>query len=325
MRRAPYRRPRPADQAGTAAKVLAGTSLAIAGLDFARRFVRRQKLFCPAPDPLVSWNPADYGLDPAMVEELWFESDDGRLLYGWYCRTENPIASGVYFHGNSGNLSYSAAVIPRVLESGINTLLFDYRGFGRSEGYPTPSGVLVDALAAARKHEELRPRDLPAIAYGFSLGGPIAANTAVNFPFDGLILQSTFTNLREITRFAFPRVPLHVLSGNPLDTAGCVASLKIPTMIVHGSNDEVCPAWMAERLYGACRDEHRELHVIPGGMHSNLYQMDADGMVALLRRFATDLASEEERIEHTHHAPDPSWHHRLFRYVRRTQRHTANA
>ena len=51
-------------------------------------------------------------------EELWIETDDGEYLYGWYCRAENPVASALYFHGNTGNLTNTAFTIPHLLRSG---------------------------------------------------------------------------------------------------------------------------------------------------------------------------------------------------------------
>src|SRR5881394_161064 len=66
---------------------------AVAAAEVARRVFRHAKLFCPSPEPLHSWSPADYGMDPRRVTEEWFETPDGELLYGWYARSEKPIAS----------------------------------------------------------------------------------------------------------------------------------------------------------------------------------------------------------------------------------------
>src|SRR5581483_8595847 len=89
-------------------------------LDAGRRLFRRAQLFCPSRDPILTWNPEDYGLPRERSEEVWIESPDGQMLHGWYCRAENPIASGLYCHGNTGNMTTTAHAMPRLLESGIN-------------------------------------------------------------------------------------------------------------------------------------------------------------------------------------------------------------
>ncbi|HYR28944.1 MAG TPA: hypothetical protein VEU30_10795, partial [Thermoanaerobaculia bacterium] len=71
--------------------------------DVVRRLYRRTQLFLPSPNPVKSWNPADYGIPDGAVEEHWIETPDGEQLYAWYCRAENPVASALFCHGNRGN------------------------------------------------------------------------------------------------------------------------------------------------------------------------------------------------------------------------------
>src|SRR5437764_9426371 len=191
------------------------------------------QLFNPTRDPVSTWSPEDYGIPRDQSEEVWIETDDGELLYAWYLRAKNPVASALYCHGNTGNLTNPAHLIPHLLYSGINILLFDYRGYGRSTGRATVGGVLDDALAAARHHDAIRPKDLPSILFGFSLGGAIGAQIARNHQFDGLILQSTFSSLPAVTRVAFPRVPLHLISGWAFATSAALKTLRMQPLILH--------------------------------------------------------------------------------------------
>jgi fermentation-respiration switch protein FrsA (DUF1100 family) len=262
--------------------------VAIAAVEVARRAFRLTRLLCPERKPLISWNPEDYGIPRLRVEEVWFESGDGEMLYGWYCRAKKPIASAVFCHGNTGNLTNTASIIPHLLDGGVNVFMFDYRGFGRSSGRASLTGVVIDALAAARIHDKIRPKHLPSILYGYSLGGAIAAQLIGRFPFDGLILQSTFTTLPHVTRAAYPRLPLHLISGSLFDTLSVIRKLEIPLLILHGSEDEVCPCWMAHALYDACSGSKR-IYVVEGGLHKDLYLRDPNTMVWAVNRFATDL------------------------------------
>jgi uncharacterized protein len=300
----------------TASSLLIGAAVLLA-LDVGRRLFRRAQLFEPERKPVISWKPEDYGIPRERAEELWFETDDGEILYGWYCRSANPIASALYCHGNTGNLSNTAHVMPYLLDAGINVLLFDYRGFGRSTGSPSLSGIIDDGVTAARLHEQLRPKNLPSILYGYSLGGAIAAQIIRRHPFDGLILQSTFTNLPDIARVTFPRVPLHLIRGRLFDTIEVVRNLTVPVLIIHGRTDEVCPFWMAQQLHDVCGASSKKLILVDGGLHKDLFaRPDAQKLVTEINRFAAELQCTPHVVQDK---PSPAelLLDRALRYIRR--------
>lgn len=262
---------------------------AIAAADIGRRLYRHSQLFCPSREPAISWNPADYGIPDGAVEEHWIETPDGEQLHAWYCRAERPVASGVFCHGNTGNLTTSADVIPHLLEAGFNVLFFDYRGFGRSTGHASFRGVVADGVTAARFHDTIRPKELPSVLYGYSLGGAIAAQVLRRHPFDALILQSTFTNLPQLTRFLFPRIPLHLLAGRDVfDTLRVMRELRVPLLVLHGTHDEVCPCWMAHRLHDAAPGPKR-IFAIEGGLHKDLFHRDPDTLIWAISQFIAEL------------------------------------
>jgi uncharacterized protein len=305
--------------ADAANPLLIGGAILLA-LDVGRRIFRRAQLFEPERKPVISWNPEDYGIPRERTEVLTFETDDGELLYGWYCRAENPIASALYCHGNTGNLSNTAHVMPHLLDAGINVLLFDYRGFGRSSGSPSLSGIIDDGVTAARMHEKLRPKDIPSILYGYSLGGAIAAQVIRRHPLDGLILQSTFTNLPDIARVTFPRVPLHLVSGRLFDTLEVVRNLTIPALIIHGTTDEVCPSWMAQQLHDSCGASEKKLILVDGGLHKDLFERaDAQKLVSEINLFALSLRCTPHEVQYKPGAAEQLLDHAL-RFVRRMWR-----
>ena len=261
---------------------------AVAMAEIGRRIYRRTQLFAPQRAPVKSWNPEDYGIPKGSVEEHWIDTPDGEELYAWYCRAANPVASGVFCHGNTGNLTISADIIPHLLNAGFNVLFFDYRGFGRSSGSASLGGVISDGITASRFHDKIRPKGIPSVLYGFSLGGAVAAQVIRRHPFDALILQSTFTSLPDITRFLFPKLPLHLLSGNIFDTIGVIKRLQVPLLVLHGTNDEVCPSTMANEIFDACKTEKR-IHTVEGGLHKDLYLRDPDALIWAISQFIADL------------------------------------
>jgi fermentation-respiration switch protein FrsA (DUF1100 family) len=310
--------------AETAATPLLAGGITFLALDLARRIFRHTQLFCPSHVPEKSWNPEDYGIARRSMEELWFETDDGEMLHGWYCRSDKPIASGVLCHGNTGNLTTIAAIIPHLQDSGINVLLFDYRGFGKSTGTPSFGGVVADTVAAARFHDRIRPRHLPSILYGYSLGGAIAAQAIRHHPFDGLILQSTFTNLPDMAKATWPRLPLHLVAGSVFDTKTVLRHLNVPLLIIHGSADESVPCWMAHTLYDSCASQ-KGIYLVDGGMHKDCYLRDPDKLIWVINQFAAGLPVRDHHLD----TPAPSavdqWIDAAFRYVRRHLRRTSAA
>ncbi|HUP44900.1 MAG TPA: alpha/beta fold hydrolase [Thermoanaerobaculia bacterium] len=300
--------------------LLAAGGAVLTAAELARRVYRHTQLFCPSPDPVKSWDPKDYGIPDGAVEEHWFETPDGELLYGWYCRAKKPVASALFCHGNTGNLTVSADVIPHLLSAGINVLFFDYRGFGRSSGFASVNGVVADGITAAQFHHKIRPKKLPSILYGFSLGGGVAAQVIKRHPFDGLILQSTFTSLPDVTRALFPRLPLHLFAGKLFDTLSVIKRLTVPLLVVHGSDDEVIPCWMAHALHDHCGAEKKSIQIVDGGLHKDLYLRDCETLVWAINRFATDLPRNTRHIPLERATRAEEWIDGAFRFLRRAVR-----
>jgi alpha-beta hydrolase superfamily lysophospholipase len=276
-------------RAAAALPWLLGGGAAIAALELARRIYRQSQIFEPIREPLRSWDPADYGIPAGTVEELWIDTPDGERLHAWYARAPQPRASALFCHGNTGNLTKSADIIPHLLQAGLSVLFFDYRGFGRSTGRATYRGVIADGVTAARFHDSIRPKPLPSILYGFSLGGAIAAQVLRRHPFDALILQSAFTSLMSLTRFMYPRLPMYLVAGGLFDTLSVVRKLKIPLLVMHGTADEVIPFRMSREIFEAA-PEPKRLHVVEGALHKDMYERDGPAMVKTLQEFIAELA-----------------------------------
>ena len=156
------------------------------------------------PTGSVDARPEDLGLD---YEEVFLTAGDGVRLHAWFF----PGGSGVtlvFFHGNAGDISHRLDMIP-VLQAGLDAsiLLFDYRGYGRSEGAPTERGVYLDSLAAAewaRQREGTRA----VVYYGRSLGAAAAIETALREPPDALIIEAAFLSVAEMAAVSHPFIGL---------------------------------------------------------------------------------------------------------------------
>lgn len=286
---------RPGQQKHDLAVPLLVGGLAVLAAELGLQSYRHSHIFVPSDQPEKSWDPADYGIPRDAVTEHWIETPDGEMLNAWYCRTEKPVASALFCHGNTGNLTTSADVVPHLLAAGFNVLVFDYRGFGRSSGKVTYAGVISDGVTAARFHDRIRPAHLPSVLYGFSLGGAVGAQVLRRHVFDAVILQSTFSSLTSLTRVLHPRVPLHLLAGDLFNTLDVIRRLTIPLLVLHGTEDETCPSWMGHELHDHCPAPMKRIHAVEGGMHKDLFQRDPDSLVWAISQFLADLPRDERQ------------------------------
>src|ERR1043166_10297897 len=137
------------------------------------------------PDRVLITTGAELG---RPFEDVSFRTSDGLSLSGWFYPAEKSSERSDYIflvcHGNAGNISHRLEFCSALLETGSNVFMFDYRGYGRSEGRPSEVGTYLDAEAA---YDWLLIRGFSGsniVAYGESLGGGIAAELAVRRPLE---------------------------------------------------------------------------------------------------------------------------------------------
>jgi len=222
-------------------------------------------LFFPSKYPEGDWSPR--GL---AFEDAWFSAPDGTRLHGWYVPAENPRAQVLFAHGNAGHLAHRAD-LARVLaqEMGVSVLMFDYRGFGRSEGKgPNEAGVLTDARAARAwlaQRAGVKERDI--VLMGESIGGAVAVDLAADGA-RGLILENTFSSLPDVAGFHYPWLPIRLLLRSRFDSAQRITGYQGPLLQCHGDVDEIVPMKFGRRLHDAANGP-KEWIEIQGGSHND--------------------------------------------------------
>ncbi len=204
------------------------------------------------PDKAYYYNPMMGFLDK---KDVFFESMDGTPLHGWYVfsETNSPKAVVVFFHGNAENISTYINSIYWLVKEGYDVFMFDYRGYGISQGEPSLDGIHKDGIAAIKKAYEIgRVKNL--IIFGQSLGAAVSvyctANTEYKDSIKALILDSAFADYKLIVRdslrdifFLYPFsfiVPLFIdNSYSPLVWINKVE--PVPVIFVHGKSDSIVP------------------------------------------------------------------------------------
>ncbi|HEX2310634.1 MAG TPA: alpha/beta hydrolase [Vicinamibacterales bacterium] len=173
--------------------------------------------------------------------------------------------------------------------AGLDVLLFDYRGYGRSSGRPSELGTYRDAHAA-RAELLTRPAVNPdrVIYLGESIGGAVALALALEQPPAGLVLMSTFTSVRDMARRHYPLVPPAVVP-DAYPSLRRVRQLRAPLLVIHGDRDEIVPLPHAEALFEAAPDPKR-LHIIEGVGHNDLVTVAGEQWAAAITRFSAAIA-----------------------------------
>ncbi len=238
-------------------------------------------LFYPSDATVGNWKP-----DNLPFEDIQFASADGTKLHGWYCKCEKPQGIVLYAHGNGQNLATRARLLRELLTRvQVSVFIFDYRGYGRSEGQPTIDGALADARAARIKLCELASvKDSELLLMGDSLGGAFMVQLAAESAPRGLVLQSTFSSLRDTAKFLFPSL-YAVVNSKTLDSATRIKAYSGPLFQSHGDQDTIVPFELGERLFRAA-NEPKTFFAVQNAGHNNWLTND---YLAALSKFISKL------------------------------------
>jgi fermentation-respiration switch protein FrsA (DUF1100 family) len=246
------------------------------------------------PSGYLFYAPSQLKLHP---DEINFNSSDGTKLVGWYFSADEkrpklpPKGLIVFFHGNAQNMSSHYLNLVWILKHGYDFFIFDYRGYGKSAGDPTPEGTLEDGKAAVRwaaqkwgskgLGKNTAGKDVPLIILGQSLGGAIALRTAMDLkkeiPIRLVVADSTFKSYEDagasvmsqhwITWLFQPFA--YLLLSDKYAPGDHVSELApVPLVVIHGDQDQVINYDLGLDLFKSA-GEPKEFWPVPGGRHTD--------------------------------------------------------
>jgi len=221
--------------------------VAVAGLAAGcRESVEARLIYYPSHE--VTEDPSSVGLAFRDVE---FPAADGVRLHGWLIAGRTGIA--------------------RMLVDGlgVGVFMYDYRGYGRSEGTPSEAGLVSDALGAraALLREGVAPDDI--VYFGRSLGAAVTVDLALAHPPRGVVLESPFASVRTMANRVLPGAGF--LFRTRWDSVAKIRDLRAPLLVLHGDADETIPVAQGLAVFAAA-PEPKKFFTIRGGRH---YDMDA--------------------------------------------------
>lgn len=242
---------------------------------------------------------------PPRAENVWFTTTDGVRLHGWFFESDKKPATAtiIYFHGNGGNISNVAWVGNRFVSHGFNVLLFDYRGYGESQGKPGDEwGLYADGDAAfgfVVNEKQIAPEKV--VLYGQSLGTVVVADVASRRPCGAVVLESGLSSASAIAASAVPWLPrwLHFLGRNRFDSARKLRGVRVPVLITHGDPDPVIPTSEAHALFAAA-NEPKKLLIFPGAGH-NVFGSMGDEYLKLIEDFIRYRTGSSSDLAVTRH------------------------
>ncbi len=224
------------------------------------------------------------------VEDVWLTTEDGVRINAFYYANSSSPKVLLWFHGNAENIGYGLPQMKMLSQIGVNILAVDYRGYGKSEGTPNEAGVYHDADAAHDylvKQRQIRAQDI--FIYGVSLGGAVAINLAARRPCGGLIVQSSFSNARAMTRRMFGIPLIEYVPKSRFDSLEQIRKVRAPILIAHGTRDEVVPFAMGRSLFAAA-PEPKRFYSIEGAGHNDVLDMGGKSYLACLKDFVDGSA-----------------------------------
>ena len=258
----------------------------------------------PGPTPL-----------PAQVrgaESIWFHSKDGTRLHAWFLPAHNQLKDAhpdsrraptiLHVHGNAGNILSHIWFTDYLPPAGFNLLIFDYRGYGQSEGAARKRSPLIEDAAAALDYLLTRPDVDPQRlgVYGQSLGGAIAMNVMADRPELKVgVIESAFVSWREIAACALggnhPGLLCKSLAAIMISDADrpdhAIARIQCPILLLHGDADSIIPVEHSRRLEAASNGRAK-LVEFPGGDHNSLRDTNPEIESLVIDFFRQNLATD---------------------------------
>lgn len=243
-------------------------------------------------------DPVSYGCPYEVVD---FKSWNGKKITGLYFKTaQNPKGTVVHLHGNYGNVSNHFTGSCFLIRYGYDVYIFDYEGFGGSEGSPNPKNTVQDGKAMIRYAiEHKRDNQKGVFLFGQSLGGAIAAVVAAEEKSVlAVVLEASFSSYRSMSRHVlkshvwlwplYPIAPFFI--STKLDPIKYVPRISPrPVLFIHGNADGVVPVAMTEELYKKAQ-EPKTLSIVEGADHLKCRKVMGKNYETLIANFFDDAA-----------------------------------
>lgn len=232
--------------------------------------------------------------DPSAInlhyDSVWLESNHARIQ-GWWIPHPTAWHTVLFMHGNAGNISHLLETIQALHQQGVNVFVFDYQGYGNSEGTPNEENTYADAETAYQylvEEQDINPHKI--LFFGRSLGGGIACWLARRHAPSALILESTYISITQLGREKYPFLPVQWLSRVRYQTVGHLEAIHCPTLVIHSQEDEKIPYAHAQTIYQHIAHDNKHFLTL-SGLHYDGYSTSGNTYTNGLTAFFNQIRS----------------------------------
>lgn len=201
-------------------------------------------------------------------KQVWFKAPDGSRVNAWYYSLPGAKKIALISHGNGGNNAHRAIISAILLTHGLSVLVYDYEGYGKSEGKPSVKHIVQDGISAydyIRNNLKFRPSQI--VLLGESLGTGVSCQIAAQRQCAGIILESGYARLMEAGRDAVPWLWWYPHDWfDDLDSIAVLKKAHAPVLIIHGDNDSILNVEYSRRLYAEAV-EPKKLVIVHNMLH----------------------------------------------------------
>ncbi|MDR3611994.1 MAG: alpha/beta hydrolase [Candidatus Obscuribacterales bacterium] len=229
----------------------------------------------------------------AVAASVTFASESGKTIRGWFYVKPNAKYTVLFSHGNGGNISSRTDIVELLNKAGTSVLIYDYEGYGASDGTPSVAGICADGLGAYKfLVESKKIKEDQIILYGESLGAAVTTYLAERLPCRAMILQSGFASLHRIATERYPILSIYPETFFPephLNNLEILSKAHPPVLIIHGQKDTVVPCAHADSLYQHALAP-KKIVVFPETGHSNFYKTAPEKFIETVQSFIGELS-----------------------------------
>lgn len=227
-------------------------------------YKQRSMMYLPA-----TTRPVQQGEAVDNFIDMTVRTSDSLTLHSWYHLADPDMPTILYFHGNAGDISSRAPQVTPYLQKGYGVLLLEYRGYGGNPGQPTEQGLYMDGRAAMTILKQFNVPPEKVILYGESLGTAVAVQMASEYPVKGVVLQSPFDSMVNLASEIYRQFPVKWLLLDRYDSVNKIKHIKVPLLILHGTEDTTVPIRFGKNLYAHANDPKLWIEY-PGRGHGDI-------------------------------------------------------
>jgi uncharacterized protein len=225
-------------------------------------------------------------------DDVWLEHDLGRT-HAWYIHTPEAKGTVIFSHGNAETIANRLESIEDFVWLGFDVLIYDYGGYGKSDGAPSEQRCFADIRAAwdfVTQERGVAPERV--VLFGRSLGTGPTSWLATQVQPAAVIVESPFLSVWKMAQETVPFLPMRLLTRDKFDNARRVGEITAPLLVIHSPDDEVIPYRHGQTLFALATGPKQFLEIRGG--HGDGWYVSRTTYRATMATFLKEALARKE-------------------------------